>query len=47
MPSEGKTRTEANGQLVDNMLTALKALCPKLEHVILQTGGKASRSGLA
>ncbi|KAF7978262.1 hypothetical protein HWV62_1092 [Athelia sp. TMB] len=39
-PKEGQTVADINAQLVDSAVLALKALSPRLEHVILQTGGK-------
>lgn len=39
---EGETLRSANTRIVENALAALGVLSPKLEHFILQTGGKVS-----
>lgn len=39
-PKDGLTLPELNGKLVENAVSALNELCPRLQHFILQTGGK-------
>lgn len=37
---EGESLRSVNTRLIENALAAVDALCPNLEHFILQTGAK-------